>query len=268
MQSADWDDLVCELDLWTAQSRQLELWWRDDDAGAPEPALRQLLDLTALFGIEVGLAVVPAAATEAIAKDLLRRAGVVVLQHGFAHKNHAPVGGRAVECGGERPVKQVIEEMRRGFRRLEALFGPRFEPILAPPWNRIEPEVVAGLADTAFKGLTASGPRPRREALPGIVWVNTHVDPMRWRGGARFGGEGKVLADIVTAIAMRRTGKVDSDEPFGLLTHHRYHDRAAWDFLERLLQVTAAHPAARWLGVRDAFWGRRSPAAIGPGALA
>jgi hypothetical protein len=86
----------------------------------------------------------------------------------------------------------------------------------------------------------------------GLVIANAHVDPLNWKE-RRFAGRDKALRGIIGELEARRTGATDPDEPLGLLTHHLDHDSAVWDFLEELLKATTAHPAARWLGAREAF---------------
>jgi hypothetical protein len=158
-----------------------------------------------------------------------------VLQHGYRHDNHAGAGRPAVECGGERPVDEVIAELALGFRRLVKMFGGRFAPILAAPWNRIDAPVLLRLPQAGFLGASAIGPRRSWNAPPGLAIANIHVDPLNWRGGARFAGRGKALASLIGELQARRTSAADPDEPLGLLTHHRDHDAATWAFLQRLL---------------------------------
>ena len=134
-----WDRLERELDAWAAERRQATLWWRDDDAVAATPSLDRLLRLSERHGIPVALAVIPALAEQGLADALAQVGPVTVLQHGFAHRNHAPPGMRALECGGAPPLGQVAAELRRGRDRLALLFGARFLPVLVPPWNRIDP---------------------------------------------------------------------------------------------------------------------------------
>jgi hypothetical protein len=86
--------------------------------------------------------------------------------------------------------------------------------------------------------------------------MNTHVDVLTWRGRTGFAGRKKVLRELIGHLQARRTGVVDPDEPVGLLTHHRDHDEAAWEFVENLLRVTSRHPAARWRGIEQAFGSR------------
>src|SRR6185503_10933091 len=84
-----WDALDAELERWRAAGRVATFWWRDDDAVTDTPALRRLLELRASLDVPLALAVIPANADAALAA--LVPPEVAVLQHGFAHRNHAPV---------------------------------------------------------------------------------------------------------------------------------------------------------------------------------
>ena len=252
MQPLDWDDLTRELDLWAEAGRVATLWWRDDDATEPSPALDRLLDLTAAYRLEIGLAVIPAAAGAGLAEAVAGRPYVAVLQHGYRHRNHAPAGEPAVECGGARPVEEVLEEMGAGCRLMVRLFASRFEPILAAPWNRIERPVLARLAEAGYRAASAFGPRARMAGANSLVVVNAHLDPLNWKE-KRFAGRDKALSGLIGELRARRTGAMEADEPLGLLTHHLDHDEATWEFLARLLEEATAHPAACWLGAREVF---------------
>lgn len=248
----DFDDLARELDLWAGEGRVAAFWWRDDDAAKPTPALAQLLDLSDAHRIEVAVAVIPAMANDTLVDALDKRAHVAVLQHGYAHKSHARAGEPAVECGGDRPVDQVLEELGEGRRRLEKMFGTRFEPILAAPWNRIERRVLDRLGEAGFRGASAFGPRAAMRGAHGLAVANAHVDPMNWRE-RRFAGRGKALSGIIGELRSRRGSETEADEPLGLLTHHLDHDADLWAFLPEFFRATAAHPAARWINVEEAF---------------
>ncbi len=174
-QPPDFDALRRELDLWSEAGRVAEFWWRDDDAVAPTPALDRLLDLSESFAIELGVAVIPAHAEDALGEAIARRPHAFALQHGYAHKNHAPPGEPAVELGGARPLAEILDEVGAGYRRLDDLFGTRFERVLAAPWNRIEGRVLAGLAALGFVGASAYGPR----AANGGKWPRHRQCPCR-----------------------------------------------------------------------------------------
>ena len=258
----NWDDLRRELDLWAAADRVAAFWWRDDDAQEGGPALVRLLDLAGEFGLQIGLAVVPAAAGSELPDTLAVHPNVSVLQHGYRHQNHAAVGHRPVECGGDRPVKEVVAELKAGFRRLSEIFGPRFEPILAAPWNRIDAPVLARLPQAGYRGASAMGPRRGWDKAPGLCMANIHVDPLTWRGGPRFAGRDKALAAVLGELRARRTTAADPEEPLGILTHHRDHDESTWAFLQDFLQIATAHAAARWLDIAEVF--SSEPDAVSP----
>lgn len=242
-----WDDLAAELDRWAEPP---VLWWRDDDAVAPSPALDRLLTCADAAGAPPALAVIPALAEEGLAARLDRGPGVDVLQHGYAHRNHAPPERKKIELGA-RPTAEVMDELAAGRARLDALFGGQALPVLVPPWNRIEDEVAAALAAAGYRGLSTKGARgaPR----PGLVEVNVHADLIDWRGTRGFAGEEAVLGQLAGHLAARREGRADPGEPTGLMTHHRDHDAGCWDFLEALAGFLARRGGVRWLRAADIF---------------
>jgi hypothetical protein len=244
---ASWDTLTAELDAWAAAGRTATLWWRDDDARRPGPALMRLVDLTAT--VPLALAVVPADAEAGLA-DL--PAHVSFLPHGWRHANHAAEGAKKSEFGPERPGFDRLADVALGWTRLRHLFGDRARPVFVPPWNRIEPDFVPRLANAGVVALSRFGPRQQREAAPGLAEVNVHVDIVDWRGSRGFVGESAALGALVAHLGARRGGQVDADEPTGVMTHHAVHDVACWEFLEELLAATAGTTAARWLSADDA----------------
>ncbi len=240
-----WAALAVELNAWAAKGLQATLWWRDDDATRPGPLLDRLLALAR--DVPLNLAVIPAEAQPSLARRLrehLREGGAVsVLQHGYAHANHAPAPEKKAEYGPHRPVKEMIAELTTGRERMETLFGALFAPVLTPPWNRIAEELVPLLPEAGLYGLSCYGVRGPSEASR---VVNTYVDIIDWRGARGFTGEAAALALLTGHLAARRTGAAEFDEPTGILTHHRDHDAGCWDFLARLIAAVRDHPAALW----------------------
>ena len=179
--------------------------------------------------------------------------GVCVLQHGFAHRNHAGDGDKSMELGPHRPQDRVLMELRSGFTRLAASFEERFLPVLVPPWNRIAAPLLPELPSLGLRGLSTFTPRSGREPAPGLRQVNCHVDLIDWRGG-RKGRDHTVLArELAGHLRARREGRADAGEPSGLLTHHLDHDESAWSFLEEFLDRVAAHPGVHWPAFREVF---------------
>lgn len=242
------DDLDRELDRWRALGRVATLWWRDDDAVERTPALDRLAALAVRHRVPVALAVIPAALESALALP----AGASVLQHGYAHRNHAPAGAKTRELGA-RPLAEVMRDLADGQARLRAAFGAAFLPVVVPPWNRIDDDVVAALPAAGFAGLSTFGPRAAASPVPGLVCCNAHVDPVAWRAGRGFAGAGRCLRDLVAHLADRREGRADAGEPTGYLTHHLVHGDDAWAFTEALLARSVAHGSARWLAAAEAF---------------
>ena len=248
----DWSDLANELDAWQAEGRIASLWWRDDDAAVPTPALDRLAGLAREHEVTVGLAVIPALAELSLA-PWLESVRAEVLQHGWAHRNHAAGGEKKSELGDGRDTRAAMGELTRGFGKLRVLAGDRFRPVLVPPWNRIDPVLVPTLPRIGFRGLTTFGPRCAASPAPGLMQTNCHVDVVDWRGGRGFVGPERALAAVVGHLAARRKGSVDAAEPTGLLTHHAVHDESAWDFCARLFERARRHPAARWLEPGEAI---------------
>ena len=156
-----WAMLGRELGLWAEGGQRATLWWRDDDAAAVTPALERLLALQAEHAVPLALAVIPDGLAPGLVARLSGCAGVVVIQHGHRHLNHAGKGEGAWELGNHRPLAEVAQELEIGRRRLAEAFGERFLPVLAPPWNRISERVVASLPALGFVGLTTFGARER-----------------------------------------------------------------------------------------------------------
>ncbi len=251
--AAAWAALDAELDQWAAAGRTATLWWRDDDAGEPHPGLDRLFALAAAHGVPLALAVIPAAAEPTLADRVAAAPNVQVLQHGYAHRNHAAPGAKKCELTLMRPAATVIAELIAGRTRLAGLFGDRFRPVLVPPWNRIDAGLVAQLPAAGFRGLSTYAPRPAAFAGPGLKQANGHVDPIDWRGTRGFAGTAPALTALVRHLAARRRHEVDAAEPTGLLTHHRRHEPEAWAFLAALAARGAAHRAVRWLDAAAVF---------------
>lgn len=244
-QTEPWAALAAELDAWEAAGRSATFWWRDDDATRCGERLSRLFD--AAGAAPLTLAVIPAVVHDNLAVALgdHRAVGgrVSVVQHGYAHFNHAPPTEKSAEYGPHRPADVMIAELGKGREELDSLFGSVFRPILTPPWNRISPTLVSRLGEAGLAGLSTFGARPANSAS---TITNTHVDIIDWRGSRGFAGEERALSAAVSHLSARRTGAADADEPTGLLTHHRDHDDACWRFVDRFIAAVASHPAGLW----------------------
>lgn len=261
---SDWTDaLYRELDEWNFAGVAATLWWRDDDAQAPTAALDRALALAQQYGVPLALAVIPHGMDDALPARLESAgAEVTVLQHGFAHRNHARPGEKKTELGTHRPPAEIHRELSAGFAALESAFGAaggarsvKFVPALTPPWNRIAPALLPDLAARGFTGVSTFGARSSPSPAPNLRAVNTHADIIDWKGGKVFAGAEAASAALVAHLQARRLGEVDDAEPTGLLTHHLVHDAAAWEFLAQLFAALDEHPAVKWLRADAVFGG-------------
>jgi hypothetical protein len=231
-----WRELETALDQVALRGEAIRIWWRDDDAGRDQPALARLLELAERSTWPLALAVVPLWLDEAAQARIAASAQATVLQHGFAHVDHAPPGSKAIELGG-RGLAVILDELDQGRMLLTEAFGALYLALLVPPWNRLDPRLIGRLGAAGFVGLSTYGRRPAALAAAGLAQINTHLDPVDWRGSRLFVGEAAALGGLIAAL--------DPDEPIGLLSHHLVMDTAGWRFFDRLLGVLAAHPGAR-----------------------
>jgi hypothetical protein len=248
---ADWSDLSEELDRWGEAGRVATLWWRDDDATAPNGRLGRLLAIAG--DVPVALAVIPAMAEPELALWLAQQMPRAdILQHGWCHANHS-LDCKKSEFPAARPPAAAQAELAAGRARLKALFGDRALAVLVPPWNRLDARFLPLLAGCGIAALSRSGPRPASGAAPGVIEANIHVDLVAWREGRGFIGMAAALGGIAAHLRARRLGIVDAAEPTGILTHHAIEASGVETFLHALLVHIGAHDAARWLAAREVF---------------
>jgi len=242
-----WQWLGRELDAWVDNGETASFWWRDDDASGPSAALDQLLGVCGNWNVPLALAVIPSRINPELIEVLGNRPLITVLQHGYAHENHAVPGQRKLELGGTRTTAKILTDLERGYQDLTQHFAERFNPVLVPPWNRIDDKLLSRLSEIGFAGISTM--KVRRQAYParGLLQVNTHLDPVNWRHTGGFIGVYPAIAILIQHLQARRTGYRDSDEPTGILTHHLVQNDAVWRFLEDLLQYLCNHPAVTWL---------------------
>jgi hypothetical protein len=243
--------VVAELEIWRDRGLTLPLWWRDDDATAPSPALERLLALSSSFEAPLHLAVVPCWAHPALAQRLQGAERAFAIPHGWRHENHAPSTEKKAEFGAHRSVAVMLAEVEQGWRRIEALFGPLALPVFAPPWNRACPAVVDRLADCGLSVFSVFQPRRQRLAAPNVLQVNTHLDPLSWRGGGVLIEPEALAATVADHLRARRHARADNLEPYGLLTHHLVHDEPSWTLIARVIEIFMRSGVARWTSPID-----------------
>ena len=251
MLASGWSDFESEIGRRRDSGRAVEFWWRDDDAARPNRALERLLALAQKSGVPVALAVIPMHAEPSLFAML--PSGADVLQHGSDHSNRAAPGEKKTEYPQAEPAEAAMARLAEGRGRLAKLAGGSLLDVLAPPWNRIPPAVIARLASCGIRGLSRYGARRSALAAPGVIEINTHVDIVDWKGGRAFLGAEQSLRQAARHLAARREGRADAAEPTGWLTHHACHDENAWAFLAELFERLRPEQGVRWKTARELF---------------
>jgi hypothetical protein len=256
-----WQMLEAELGHWRSASRRATFWCRDDDASRDSLPLERLLEIADRAALPIALAAIPAALERSLVGALAGSQFVIVVQHGYAHRNHAPPEERKMELGLHRDAEETIAELVRGADILRDAFDRRFAAVLVPPWNRIAAPIVARLPEAGFSGLSTLGPRKERSAAAGLVQCNTHVDLVAWRRDRTFVGVEAALDRVVAHLRARREGAEDAGEATGVLTHHIDMSEPGWEFVVELVARTREQGAV-WIDARSAFGMREGAAPI------
>lgn len=248
--SAAWRNLTEELDRWKRAGKVATFWWRDDDAARAGPNLDRLLHLKQHFDVPLHLAVVPGLMQPSLG-DVV--GDCFILQHGVRHENRAAEDQKKSEFPQIVFSDEFVEEIDTGRRQLQQTFGPLFLPVMVPPWNRISDACIRMLPQWGYQGLSRYKARENELAAPGLGQVNTHLDPIDWRGARGYIGDDSFVLLACTHLKARRLGKVDFFEPTGLLTHHKDHDEDVWAAIFKFIDLTTSHEATRWLTLPAAF---------------
>lgn len=243
MTKPDWSPLRSALTACRDADVPVPLWWRDDDATDPTKQLDRLTELAEDLQLPVHLAVIPAEATDALAR-YCTDAPLIPVVHGWAHRDHAGAGEKKNEFLTERA--DALDDCKRARDRMRDLFSAGFTPMFVPPWNRIGQQVTAGLPDLDYTTLSTYGPRAAPNAAPGLAQINTHLDPVWWKGTRSLVDPDTLIAQTAAHLRDRARGQADATEPYGLLTHHLVHDPALWEFTRAVLSEFLAGGATIW----------------------
>lgn len=246
-----WRWLGQELERWDEAGKTAQFWWRDDDACDNSAMLGRLLQSSHSSHAPLALAVIPATLKPALLVSLQAHQQISILQHGYAHNSHAAPGQRKLELGGNRSGDEIVGDLALGKRKLEQSFGKSFVPVLVPPWNRIDGAIVSRLPKLGFSGISTMKKRSEAWPAPGLLQVNTHLDPINWRHDSGFIGVYPAIAILIQHLVAKRCGYRDGAEPTGILSHHLVQNEPVWRFLDDLLQFLADHPAAVFIDARE-----------------
>ena len=244
--------LRLELKAWRRAGARPQLWWRDDDACEPTPALERLLSIAEDCDVPLALAVVPARIDPCLYGIVNQSARVWVLQHGADHRD-AGDGRRPTQFSATMPVAAVAQAIAEAALRLKGF--DRAAPVYVPPWNDLQPNVGQALVQLGLHGMSGDG---QFRSSPGMIRVDIHLDILRWGGRPRFRGRLRVLNRLAGLLRKRRRQGRWS-EPIGLLTHHLDHDEQSWAFLRWLLDWKPLRSLGDWLEIEDVFQLDRRP---------
>jgi hypothetical protein len=177
------------------------------------------------------LAVVPAKASEVLARDLRNSRHVTAVPHGWAHRNHAPEGEKKQEFGAHRPIETMRQELFFAISRTRELFPDRMAAIFVPPWNRIAAELIPALRELGFAALSTFGVSIENRGIPEI---NTHVDIIDFRGTRRCREHSALARELAAALSHSFHR---SRYAVGILSHHLVHDEVAFEFLADFFSI-------------------------------
>lgn len=227
----DWSPLRTALKRYRANATALPIWWRDDDAISETPALERLSQLSIDLELSVHLAIIPKLADQSLAPYIANRSHFIPTVHGWAHKNTAPEGSKKSEFGA--PRDDAKSDLVHALSRMNELFGDRLMPLFVPPWNRMDMDIAPKLALLGYSGFSTFGPR---NTLSRISQINTHIDPIFWRGHRGLVDPDTLIKQAAGILDARVEGEQDATEPLGFLTHHLVHNSEIWEFSDAFLR--------------------------------
>ena len=245
----DFSPLKAELKLCRAAGLAIPIWWRDDDAIRATKALDQLLALADDVSCPVHLATIPAYADHSLV-DATDGRLARILVHGWAHADSSLPDAKKSEFGRVRP--DIFYDLERAHHRMKRMFGTRVWPMFVPPWNRIASSALKRLPEFGFSAVSAFG--PRGEAIANLAQINTHIDPIFWRGTRDLHDPDLLIEQTVQLLQDRREHTADANEPLGLLTHHLVHTCAIWDFSRAWILEMLSGGAHVWKHDQKGDW--------------
>ncbi len=231
---SSWQALDDEVARWRDAGRDVELWWRDDDATDTGAALDRLLALAAR---DRG-----AAGTRRRARRVPRRhwpsgwppsPAIDVLQHGYAHANHALPPDKKSELGPHRPAMLVLGELGTGRMALERLFATARS---AGAGAALEPH----RARRSFRLCRRSASAACRPSPPGAAPSRFEACGRSTRTSTSSTGKtgatlSAMMPHVAALVEALRQSRSATSEPVGVLSHHLAMDEGAWDFLRSIL---------------------------------
>jgi hypothetical protein len=219
--------LRAELATWHELAVRPRLWWRDDDADRPSPALDRILALAQ--GRPMTCAVIPERNVHGLSKRLSGRANVMIAQHGVDHHDRRSPGCRPGEHRIGATASELAAPIAAARARMES--AGLVPCLFVPAWNRIDRHLPEALLSCGFGSVSAGG--SLRDSLGALARLDVHLDLLDTNPN-RFKGEPRLSERLRKSLARRRLSS-QLGVPIGLLTHHKSHDAETWSFLECFL---------------------------------
>lgn len=215
-----------------------EIFFRDDDAGWEDGRLRALLDRFSLCELPIDVAVIPAALSATMARELRLRAERVpdmlgLHQHGFRHLNHESTS-RKCEFGPSRTTAEQRQDIELGAALLARMLGQVVDPFFTPPWNRCTDITARCLAELDFRLLS-------REHRAEPLGFGPQELPVSIDWCKRDNGKPSESTMLARRVAHAASGQ----RTLGIMLHHAVMDETEQDRLTELLTLLAGRFGGR-----------------------
>jgi peptidoglycan/xylan/chitin deacetylase (PgdA/CDA1 family) len=220
------------------------IFFRADDIAVPGKQFAHLLEVFSQNRVPLCLAVVPAWLTRQrwrVLKNIAQNTASRWCwhQHGWRHVNHE-IDGKKQEFGPVRSRADLEHDIRRGRQRLESLLGQSFYPVFTPPWNRCDQKTLEVLKERNYAAISRSrGSKPPTE---GLLNFDVNVDLHTRKEKTPPAGWENLFIELQQAIASGQCG---------IMIHHQRMNKAAFDFLDILLQALKRQKTLQLVHFKD-----------------
>ena len=214
------------------------VWWRDDDVFDDTKELNRLLHFSEKHDVPVHLAVIPKHLTDDARVLIKSNRNITVLQHGYAHVNHAKNGAPLNEFSLDREIEVMLNEIRCGFTKLSEVFDEQFLPLFVPPWGHVALPVIERLHKIGFVGVSLIGDNIKN--YPNLNNMNVHIDIHSWRTNSEISYDviikpfERIANDFIKIIStekFRSNGYLN----IGVLTHSQIMHENDWVIFKRFI---------------------------------
>lgn len=186
------------------------LFIRNDDVWTLDRSFREFFDFMLGQKIPVIYGVIPARLQEDAAV-FLRRAKernpklLDIVQHGFAHCNHAPEGEHKYEFGPGRTYMQQFDDIVQGMRIMNRWFGEFMTPGFIPPYHADDHKTIKTIEQLNIPIYSSKLKVPLRKKrfieVPAQIWAN-RIDDLGVPSPMEFHNLSRDLATVMDSRLM------------------------------------------------------------------